>query len=217
MIPSWFSYSPGQGFWVWLEAGTRGLSLAVQWLKRRAFNAGGTHGSVPGWGTEIPRAAQSHRKIGEKKETKTLLDFTTWSWREVAESCPALFDPMDWSLPAPPSMEFPRQEYCSGLPLPSPGDRPDPGMEPRCPVLQADALPSEPPGKPSVHHGFPCFWPFGSVTVQPVHGIDHLRWAWLTWSLPRITYNRFHYLHFCQFLGVVLGNFCLSWGLCYQV
>ena len=48
---------------------------------------------------------------------------------------------------APPSMEFSRQEYWSGLPFPSPGDLPDPGIEPRSPALQADALPSEPPGK----------------------------------------------------------------------
>ena len=49
---------------------------------------------------------------------------------------------------APPSMEISRQEYWSGLPFPSPGDLPDPGIEPRSPTLQADALPSEPPGKP---------------------------------------------------------------------
>ena len=49
---------------------------------------------------------------------------------------------------APPSMGFSRQEYWSGLPFPSPGDLPDPGIEPRSPTLQADALPSEPPGKP---------------------------------------------------------------------
>ena len=49
---------------------------------------------------------------------------------------------------APPSMGFSRQECWSGLPLPSPGDPPDPGIEPGSPTLQADALPSEPPGKP---------------------------------------------------------------------
>ena len=49
---------------------------------------------------------------------------------------------------APPSMEFSRQEYWSELPFPSPGDLPDPGIEPGSPTLQADALPSEPPGKP---------------------------------------------------------------------
>ena len=47
---------------------------------------------------------------------------------------------------APPSMEFSRQEYWSGLPFPSPGDLPDPGVKPGSPALQADALPSEPPG-----------------------------------------------------------------------
>ena len=45
---------------------------------------------------------------------------------------------------------FSRQEYWSGLPFPSPGDLPDPGIEPRFPTLRADALPSEPPGKPIV-------------------------------------------------------------------
>ena len=43
---------------------------------------------------------------------------------------------------------FSRQGYWSGLPCPSPGDILDPGIEPRSPALQADSLPSEPPGKP---------------------------------------------------------------------
>ena len=50
---------------------------------------------------------------------------------------------------APLSMKFSRQEYWSGLPYPSPGDLPDPGIEPMFPALQADTLPSEPPGKPN--------------------------------------------------------------------
>ena len=45
-------------------------------------------------------------------------------------------------------MGFSRQEYWSGLPFPSPGDLPDPGIEPRSPALPADSLPSEPPGNP---------------------------------------------------------------------
>ena len=45
-------------------------------------------------------------------------------------------------------MGFPRQEYWSELPFPSPGNLPDPGIEPQSPGLQADSLPSEPP----------CFW-----------------------------------------------------------
>ena len=45
-------------------------------------------------------------------------------------------------------MGFSKQEYWSGLPFPSPGDLPDPRIEPRSPTLQADALTPEPPGKP---------------------------------------------------------------------
>ena len=53
------------------------------------------------------------------------------------QSCPTLWDPMEFSM----------QEYWSGLPFPSPEDLHDPGIEPGSPALQADSLPSEPPGK----------------------------------------------------------------------
>ena len=67
---------------------------------------------------------------------------------EVAQSCPTRCNPMDSSLhQAPPSMGFSSQEYWSGLPLPSPENLPNQEIEPRSPVLQTDALPSEPPGK----------------------------------------------------------------------
>ena len=52
---------------------------------------------------------------------------------------------------APLSMEFSKQEYWSGLPFPSPGNLLDPGIETESPALQADSLPSEPLGKPSVY------------------------------------------------------------------
>ena len=62
-------------------------------------------------------------------------------------SCVQLFaTPWTVAYQAPPSMGFSRQECWSGLPFPSPGHLPDPGIEPRSPALQADALPSEPPG-----------------------------------------------------------------------
>ena len=70
------------------------------------------------------------------------------SEREVSQSCPTLKDPMDCSLPGSSSMGFSRQDYWSWVPLPSPGDLPNPGIEPRSPALQADTLTSEPPGKP---------------------------------------------------------------------
>ena len=46
---------------------------------------------------------------------------------------------------------FSRQEYWSGVPLPSSGDLPKPGIEPRSPALLADSLPSKPPGKPVLY------------------------------------------------------------------
>ena len=57
---------------------------------------------------------------------------------EVAQSCLTLCDSMDCrtiAYQAPPSMGFSRQEYWSGLPFPSPGDLPDPGIEPQSPAL----------------------------------------------------------------------------------
>ena len=57
--------------------------------------------------------------------------------------CLTLCDPMDCSLPGSSSMGFSKQEYWSGLPCPSPGDLPDPGIEPEssaAPALQADSL-----------------------------------------------------------------------------
>ena len=51
---------------------------------------------------------------------------------------------------APPSMGFSRQEYWSGLSFPSPGDLLNPGIKPGSPALQAESLPSEPPGKPRI-------------------------------------------------------------------
>ena len=73
---------------------------------------------------------------------------TKWPWKGkllshvqfIATLCAVAYQ-------APWSLEFSRQEYWSGLPFPSPGDLPDPRIEPGSPALQADALLSEPPGK----------------------------------------------------------------------
>ena len=75
----------------------------------------------------------------------------------VAELCPVLFNPMGCGPPGSFSIGFSRQEYCSGLPFPSPGNLPDSGIKPMSPALQADSLPSEPPGKP-----------FGSVKASKI-------------------------------------------------
>ena len=63
---------------------------------------------------------------------------------KLHQSCPTLCDPIDSSPPGSLSMGFSRQEYWNGLPSPSPGDLPDPGIKRRSPVLQADSLQSEP-------------------------------------------------------------------------
>ena len=57
---------------------------------------------------------------------------------EMAQSCPTLCNPMDCSLPGSSTHGISRQEYWSGLPLPSPGDLPDPGIEHESPERQAD-------------------------------------------------------------------------------
>ena len=61
---------------------------------------------------------------------------------ESLQSCPTT-TPWTVAHQAPLYVGFSRQEYWSGLPFPSPGDLPNPGIEPRSPVLQADPLPTE--------------------------------------------------------------------------
>ena len=66
-----------------------------------------------------------------------------------AKLCLTLVTPWTVACQAPLSMGFSRQEYWGGLPFPSPGDLPDLGIKLRCPVLQADSLPTELQGKPT--------------------------------------------------------------------
>ena len=67
----------------------------------------------------------------------------------VAQSCPTLFNPMDYNLPGSSCpWGFSRQEQWCGLPCSPPGDLPNPGIEPRSSTLQVDSLPAEPQGKP---------------------------------------------------------------------
>ena len=95
---------------------------------------------------------------------------------EAAHSCLTLCNPMDSSLhQAPPSMGFSRQEYWSGLPLPSPGHLPDPGIKPRSPTLQTEALPSEPPK----NHGH-----FHNEALS-----DYPRLSFLMFHYSRLQYN----------------------------
>ena len=70
--------------------------------------------------------------------------FTVWRWCGlVTKSCLTLVTPWTVARQAPLSMGFSRQEYWTGLPFPSPGDLPNPGIELRPPAFQAYSLPTE--------------------------------------------------------------------------
>ena len=84
------------------------------------------------------------------------------SFKQPAKSCLTLATPWTEACQAPRSMGFSRQEYCSGLPFPSPRDLPDPGIEPRSSALQANSLPTELWGKPK----------------QPAVESDLKKWHW---------------------------------------
>ena len=84
---------------------------------------------------------------------------------------------------APLPMGFPRQGCWSGLLFPSPGDLPDPGIKSGSPALQADALPSEPPGK---------HWRTGNFTNETKLLFDNLK---KSHSHPKIHYNDLFWSH----------------------
>ena len=98
-----------------------------------------------------------------------------------------------WAVPyqAPSSMEFSRQEYWGGFPFRSPGNLPDPGIKPKSSTLQADALPSELPGKP--HLG---------------KRLSFLQWLFLT-PLSNVSSRYINSL-----ISGVLILFC--WSVCFE-
>ena len=83
-----------------------------------------------------------HRVLTTESSTKYALSVVVVMVL-VPKSYPTLRTP--WTIAL--SKGFPRQEHWSGLPIPSPEDLPDSGIEPRSPALQVDSSPSEPPGK----------------------------------------------------------------------
>ena len=86
---------------------------------------------------------------------------------KVAQSYLTLCDPMDFS----------RSEYWSGYPFPSPGDLPNPEIEPRSPALQADSLPAEPHGKPrNTGEGSLSLLQQIFPTQELNQGLLHCRW-----------------------------------------
>ena len=95
----------------------------------------------------LPLLLMEKKLFGMNKETRIALAQTLMKVKSLSRV--RLFaTPWTVAYEAPRSMGFSRQEYWSGLPFPSPGDFLNPGIEPRSPALQTDALPSEPLGKP---------------------------------------------------------------------
>ena len=80
----------------------------------------------------------------------------------VFKSCQLFATPWTVAHQTPLSMGFPRQEYWSGLPFPSPGEIPDPGIKPMPPALQAYSLPLS-------HPGFPFITVFLPLTSSPMY------------------------------------------------
>ena len=103
----------------------------------------------------------------------------------VAKSCLTLATPWTVACQAPLSMEFSRQEYWSGLPFPSPGDLPNPGIELGSPALQANSLPTELWGKLFLYHFLNpymvvlIFWLYKQVVVVIVWSLSHV-WLFVT-------------------------------------
>ena len=104
-------------------------------------------------------------KLGEQVHEWPVLTFSIWHCGpQQLYSLPSSFLSQPSRLilsPCLTSMGFTRQEYWSRLPFPSPGDLPNPGIEPRSPTLQSDALTSEPPGKPD----FPEAYSYLQLTI----------------------------------------------------
>ena len=112
------------------------------------------------------------------------------------------WDPTDCSLQAPLSMGFPRQEYWSGLPFPTPGDLPDPGIEPAslAPLhWQTDSLPLR-------HQGSPCLLRSWPQTDLPRVGRFPASWMWGLFFFAQVNFD-FYLFHSSDF-GVDTHKFC---------
>ena len=104
-----------------------------------------THSSVLAWripGTDEPSGLPS---MGLHRVGHDWSDLAAAA--AVPKLCPTSVIPWTVALQAHLSLGFSRQEYWSGLPFPSPGDHPNPGIKPRSPALKSDSLPYEPTRK----------------------------------------------------------------------
>ena len=127
------------------------LTMEFSWQEYRSGLPSPSPGDPPDPGIEL----MSPTLAGRFFTAEPLYFMYMWKVKVKSLSRVRLFvTPWTVAYQASLSMGFSRQEYRSGLPLPSPGDLSDPGIEPRSPAPQADALPSEPPGKPQLKTPF---------------------------------------------------------------
>ena len=137
------------------------LMLTRLWVKRLLFTQGSSSVLI----------CQS--RLNRRKKTGAWGFFTHLLVKHYVWTCSVAhlqLSATPWTVArqAPLSMGLPRQGYWGGLPFPSLGDLPDPGIEPGSPALQADASPSEPPGKPT------CNWPSAPLGTGSTHNRWHL-------------------------------------------
>ena len=100
-----------------------------------------------------------------------------------AQPCPTLCNPMDCSPPGSSVHGDSHQEYWSVLPCPPPGDLRNPGIKPRSLTLQADSLPSDPPGKPK-NTGV------GSLSFLQIFPTQESNWGFLhCWWMLHLSYQ----------------------------
>ena len=131
------------------QQGRRGNIQLLKWSQAHAHVEDGTRGvraTSPGRGSGVeggrcgPSTTSEGWALGTKERKKR---------KKEGKGSPSVVSnsatPWTIAYQGPLSMGFPRQEYWSRLPFPSPGDLPNPGIKPGSPVLRADTLPSEPP------------------------------------------------------------------------
>ena len=165
-----------EGFW-WEDSGTEPFLKKTQIDYKLQLVR---ESRLTGW----PVSDDKNPKFGEtENEMGQRLQVDSWAWWNeeiprlpmlcylsasqdllsvcglVTKSCPTLVSQWTVACQALLPMGFSRQEYWSGLPLPSPGDLPDPEIEPGFPTLREDSLPTEPPGKPvSLSRWWQRYW-----------------------------------------------------------
>ena len=109
------------------------------------------------------------------------------------------------------SLEFSKHEYWSGLPFPSPGALPNPGIEPRSPALQADSLPAEPQGKSPSYCKQCCSerWSTCVFFNNCFLRVYAQQWdCWVIWQFYSQFLKEFPYCSLCSALGLLLCLVC---------